>query len=87
MDDQTAALLHHLTRDVAPVNRRLLCLEMERLGAVVEEIPPAPQWEWSDALDDLIADGRVTAAGDRVAINRERIVQDVQQSETQGMLF
>ena len=66
------ALIEHLIHDRNSLHREVLCKELERIGLVGGEIPCVPQWEWGEALDALIAEGSVIAAGERVAINRDR---------------
>lgn len=65
-------LLEHLIHERNPLHRMVLCRELEKIGLASEEVPVAPQREWDEVLEALIADGSVIAAGERVAINREK---------------
>lgn len=67
-----SALLDHLIHERNPLHRVVLCQELERIGLASEQVPCAPQWEWDEALDELISLAYVIAAGERVAINREK---------------
>ena len=77
-------LTHHLTHEAKPLHRQTLCIEMERLGEASDKLPHAPRFEWSAALDELIERGRVSAAGERVAIVREC---PKPKTEEQALLF
>ena len=67
------ALIHFLTGERNPLDRDAVCRELERLGLFSMDIPSAPQWEWGDALEELIGEGVVVQNGRAISLNRERI--------------
>lgn len=71
------------------MDRTHLCMELERIGKVSDGMPSADLQSWSNTLDELIAEGPVVAAGERVAINRDEISKDSNghSVDSQGMLF
>jgi hypothetical protein len=92
MNDIKDAIRHHLLCEHAPVHRQLLCQELERIGLAGGDVPSVPQWEFMDALRELINEGVVIEAGERVAIDRRKVSSagtkaKPGKTETQANLF
>ena len=80
-----AALIHYLQRESVPMPRDSVCRELGRFGAVSDEIPEAPPWEWSQAISELVAEGAVTETKDGLLIDRDWLAEETRKSK--GMLF
>lgn len=85
MTDIEQAILHHLTREFRPCHRELVRDELVRIARVNAELPRASVAEWDQAIDSLIADGEILAAGERIAVVRKAV--EPAKSDMQGMLF
>ena len=91
-DNLKNAIKHHLLCEHAPVHRQLLCQELERIGLAGGNVPCVPQWEFMEALRELINEGTVIEAGERVAIDRRKVSSagtkaKPGKTETQASLF
>jgi len=78
-------LIEYLTSEHKPLHRSHLIDEVVRLARVSRSVPRGKHLEWEKALDDLIASGRVSVAGERVQIVRDRFAEN--KSSGQGELF
>ena len=83
VSDLREHLIYFLNRERSPLARDRVCDELERFGSVSADVPAASIWDWSETINDLIADGLATETAKGVAIVRkaEPVAQDVSQGE------
>jgi hypothetical protein len=83
------AILSHLRAEQRPLHRDNMIAELIRLAkAAPDAYPTADVVTWNSALDQLIKDRLISAAGGRVAFIRQQDRKpDVTQRDETGFLF
>ena len=84
-EDLGESLIHFLTREHQPIDRKRLIQEIGLVARENEQMADVPPWEWNTALDELIESGVVIDTGQGVVIDRE--AEERKRAQDAGMLF